>query len=1663
MMTCLLVCLSILPGAISQPSDRIPPRPAGNVVWLEGESPSSANVEVQKVGWGQKELLSGEAWGTVNLDEAKTEKELPAEGAILTYKFTEATGGSREIWNRVGYEFVRSPFSWRVGNDTWRDVSPEELTTDLQTISEWTEVAWSKLGNAEVSPGENTLQIKISKTKNSKGETQRTLYASDALVVSDGPFVPHSRYKPGEEWQTERDRAAAAKVFSIPMHDSALRSSVLLAGDWEIARDDDQLPPPNIAVPMEIPRSLPFWSAIPVPSDRNVSRPDLVFAHRIWYRTRVDVPRGLTGRSCLLRFGANNLNSTIAVNGQLCGFEKNPWVPFQVDVSKAIKPGINEIMVGIRDPWYGYSTSPTRPMKLRKTFNLPLSFTGRGFQDLAYPVWNAFQSGILDTPVLECAGPTYAKDVFVQPKWQGRQLVADVEVGNPVPGTTVSAEAVNPGSGKTELSIPAVPVVNGKARLTAAFPNARIWWPDDPQMTQLRVTVKSPAGEDVSITPFGFREWAVQGKDFLLNGIVWRGWAELNQGDNREEWLANYRKTNQRFQRMSGAAQNGGFLWNGMPISEGLNWADQNGVVLRRSGILDGEAIGYFAIETDPELQKLYGSETKVQLLNNWKDQMVAQVKAERNHPSIQLWSIENEFLYINCINLYGGMMDEFERRVKEVGDAVAAVDPTRAWMTDGGGAGKANLFPVAGDHYVYTNDPGAYPDLAYQDQETGAGRGRWTWDKKRPRYAGEDYFASGINPADYAWIGGEEAFGGKTAAHKAMAKVQRMITEGYRWNGSFSAFHLWLGTEGAEYEKYVSNAPRAAFVREYDSTFASTQSVPRTIGVFNDSRFAEPLEFRYQLKFPKFTSPVFKKTLTVPPGDRRFFPVTLVMPEVSERTAGEWQISLVANGKEIFRDVKPISVLPEIRPLTGVSGVAVYDPSKSNLVATLTHLGAKPLSITSLDAIPANTKVLVVGENSISAAQAGDPRLSAIALSGVKVVVLAQDNPLKYQAIPADVTPDTNQGKIAFWEDTRHPVATGLADSDLFGGLGTGLVYENAYRKGIRGFKSLVQAGPRLTLSPLAEVNVGSGDLLLCQIPVQAQANTSAVARHLLANLIRYASSYKLTFRPVTAFLTPNSPLAKAVDSIGLQYKPGQNLLASLTSGIVIVEATPSNLKLLAENKPKLDAFFGTGGTLVVSNLTPEGLADYNRIVGVNHQIRPFRREKTALSLPRHPLASGLSLGDITILSSERMFNFNDDMYVANDVFSYVVDTNDVAPFAQLPSDYHYNITNGFVSADGWPYIFSMELGKGQTPEFDMKWNQPQTLTGMEWIGNAFYHLITKFELSGDDGKSYRFDVKPGNEAQNISFPSPITASKLHFRAVDWTKDPNVGNVIGIDNIRLFPARDTAWDRVQPIANVGGLVNYRIGKGGVVLANLAFKDNESVPANATKKKAILSAVLRNLQAPFAQSKTIIAGAATNEYLSIDISKQANQFRNEKGWFGDPAWSFKDFPAGRQTFAGVPFTVYEFPTSPVPNSVMLGGSGIPGNLPEAVTGIPVGQKVSALFFLQAARIDRRRNADEIRDGKIFEMAKYVIHYADGQVLQVPIRSELDVEDYRQKSPQGLPGALLAWTKPMGDSNLAAYSMPWTNPRPTVSITSVDLVYGKDRVGIPSLLAITAVR
>lgn len=1651
---------------------------AASYVWIEGEAASKSDVKPNIAGWGHTEFLSDGKWLQISIDADKVEKELPVGGAVLTYPFQIAQPGDYEVWNRIGYEFVRSPFEWRVDNGVWNTIKPDDLTTDLMELADWTEVAWIKMGVSALQSGAHMLQIRLPRTKDEKGKVARVLYASDALCLSRGPFHPNSKFKPDADYRTPLDREAAAKVFALPEPKAAAdRVALPLNGVWEICRNDEQRPT-EVAAPIKDFPEKPIWYGIAVPGDK-MARPELVMAHRVWYRTRVQVPASTAGRSLHLVFPQNNLNTTVYVNGTYCGFNKNPFARFSIDVTKGIKPGLNEVWVGIKDAYYGYSANPDDPMKLRKRFNLPLSFTHNGFQDLAYPVWNAFQSGLLVTPELVSTGPVYTTDVFCKPSVARKELAVDVTLANPgleaAKGEVVCA-AVDASTGTVSKTLSAQPFTlaagaHEVVRVADSWTDPKLWWPDDPHLYRLRTTVSVDGkAVDVSETEFGFREWTIDGIHFKLNGVPFHGYHDAHGEGTKEEWLAFHRKTHQAMMRFWGTE------WKGLPPEEALRFFDTNGVVVRRQGMLDGEAIGYNAIETDPVFKKKYNSEIKMDLMQNWRDQMIAQVEGERNHPSVMLWSIENEWLYINCINLYGGLMDSFEAEVLKTSDAVRKADPTRVTMTDGGGANKNQTMPVHGNHYVASAFM-QYPALAYTANPDGGGRGRWVWDQKRPRFIGEDYFIAGNHP-ELSYFGGEAVFTGKTGSLSAAGLMARILNEGYRW-ADYGAWDLYMQPSDGDGSQYNSLSPRAVLCRQWDTTFGSGQTVNRSLALFNDTHYADPIELTWTLTVGGKKVGEQTTTHRVVPGENEKFEVTLKMPSVTARQEGQWTLRLAVAGKEVYRDVKNVSVLPALtaaaRPaalnaLTAKS-LAVYDPNGA-AIAFLKSRSIPFTPLTSLTALPETAKVLLIGKDALTPAESGSSHLAAYAASGRTVIVLEQQNPLRYQGLPGEAETATNEGRTAFAEDLGHPALQGLQQKDFFTWGADEVVYRNAYGKPTRGGKSLIECDNLLQNSALIEMPADRGLLLLSQMTLEEKLPTNPVAQQLLVNLLAYGAEYRLVYRPVTFAPSTDAGqaglLQKALDGVGLTYTKAADPLQAIggTGGkVAIIAATPTNLKTLSDNLPKVNAFTRAGGWIVLNGLTPEGLADYNKLVGFDHMIRPFRRERVTFSAVRNPLTAGIPTGDIVMYSPQRIFNYQEGNYVVSDEFSYVVDYDEVAPFAHFNNPFYENTVNGFVSADGWPLIVDVDVPSNGGPlDIVMDFPKPQTVTELTFVGNTFYYPTTKINLLFDDQKqnAVSFPTRPDNQPQSFALPSPRTGKRIDLQLAEWNVLPNVRPVIGLDNIYLKAQRDPAfYQKVKPMLNIGGMMEYPRGQGGIVLCNLLFKPTEEVPENAVKKRNILGALLRNLKAPFA-GKSVIAGENLN-YHPIDLAKQANQYRDERGWFGDKTFTFKDLPTGKHVFAGVPYTVYDFPTSPVPTAVMLGGNGVPNNLPQEVRGIPVNQKADALFFLQAARIDQRRNPDDIKRGHKFEMARYIVHYADGQTATIPLYSELDLDDYRQKAPQPLPGAQIAWTHKYErtDFEAVAYSKQWNNPRPNVAIQSVDLVYGPDRRGVPVLLALTA--
>ena len=195
----------------------------------------------------------------------------------------------------------------------------------------------------------------------------------------------------------------------------------------------------------------------------------------------------------------------------------------------------------------------------------------------------------------------------------------------------------------------------------------------------------------------------------------------------------------------------------------------------------------------------------------------------------------------------------------------------------------------------------------------------------------------------------------------------------------------------------------------------------------------------------------------------------------------------------------------------------------------------------------------------------------------------------------------------------------------------------------------------------------------------------------------------------------------------------------------------------------------------------------------------------------------------------------------------------------------------------------------------------------------------------------------------------------------------------------------------------------------------------------------------------------MIAGANL-AYTPIDIHTKATTYKDERGWFGDKRRTLKALPPGEHVFAGVKFNVYEMPTSPVPQVLMLGRQRRAGQSAEGDHRHPDHPKADALFFLHTARLDRRMDDREREEKKRFELCRYVIHYADGQTAEVPIFAEIDIDHFQQRSRRPFPARKSPGRSRLRTESAVVYAKQWNNPRPGVEIASVDIAYVDDGPG-----------
>jgi beta-galactosidase len=814
-------------------------------------------------------------------------------------------------------------------------------------------------------------------------------------------------------------------------------------------------------------------------------------------------------------------------------------------------------------------------------------------------------------------------------------------------------------------------------------------------------------------------------------------------------------------------------------------------------------------------------------------------------------------------------------------------------------------------------------------------------------------------------------------------------------------------------------------------------------------------------------------------PGAAREFTIAFETPSVTTRTKARLVLTCKRSGKEVFQDVKPLVILAPLPGLpqldawthrSQVGNIAVYDPR--GIVQLFLKERRYPfVHVKSLERLPAKMKVLIVGPDALTPREATDPRWVALAATGTRVLVLDQRHPLHYLAVSADVTPTDHVGRLAFPENLEHVAFSGLGPEDFLCWSGDHVVYRNVYKKASRGARSLLQCDDELSCSALCECPVKDGVLVLAQTAVGQKLASDPVARRLFDNLLRYCLDYRLPAKTTVSLFPDSDVRLKLLDDIGLRHSRRPDISAALADPkveIIVADASPANLMKLAATAESRKRFTDRGGYLMLWGLTPEGLADYNKVVGVHHVLRPFKMERVALPGQRDPLLAGITARDVVLEGTEQIYPWAGDRYPGKDTFTHVVDLDDIAPFATAAPKYAHGwsqMTNGLTSADSWKFIFYHELKADPHPKWSAEFPHDEEVLSFSIILNTHYQVISRLRLIFDDDEAaaVTVDLKGVPELKQEFTLNPRRCKKITLEPVAFDtrgKQPTTG----VDNIWIKVRRDKNYqERVVPLLNIGALVKYRMRKGGVVLNQLRILESEPNPVNGPKKQNIVSMLLRNLGATFAAERLLVAGANL-KYVPIPLNDKCNQFLTaDKGWIaGQP--DLAQLPLGEQKFAGVDYLIRDFKTSPLPACIMLAGQGVKNTMPTAVKDIRVRRKADVLFFLHA--LHRTRDWKPTQDGAKKQpptLFQYVIHYADGKSVTAPVRYDHGAGHWLSEQPHGLPEAAVAWSAPVPkDSKRQAvvYQMSWTNPRRDVEIQSVDVECAED-YGIPIILALTA--
>ncbi len=931
---------------------------------------------------------------------------------------------------------------------------------------------------------------------------------------------------------------------------------------------------------------------------------------RAWLRRTFEAPASMRGRRIKLRLEGVKYNSRVFLNGRRVGGHFGGYEPVEIDVTGAVRfDGPNELVVGCHD-WTGVFTPGrvdfSQAAGWHQVRHLPRD-------KILAPIGGLYGLyGVWGDVTLAAHPAVHVKDLFIRPSVRRGELAVEYTLANESAEDVeveiraavedardgVLADVLGLGPGKAE--VPAGKTV--RVTLHQPWPEPHLWSHVDPYLYHLRTELST--GDRVR-TRFGFREFWVEGHRFVLNGTPvnllatswWPPHAPMEREEIEKRWKAIKRAGCVAFRTHTQP-------WR----SVHYDVADELGLLMIVEGAVwnDDEV---YRIE-DPAFWDHYAAHLK------------AMIDRDKNHPSVVMWSLENEF--------YGSRLNDESPAKKDLvrmGRLVKQWDPTRPilYESDGDPGGVAD---VIGLHYPheypqYTCWPNEAHWLA-EPQEIAHryfsnGQKVFRWDRKKPLYVGEFLWIPSRDPSWNTVFFGDEAYDDyRKYRNRAKAESWRMQILGYRHH-EVAGISPWTVIEGGPLDEInplyrahqYAYQPVAAYCLDYDRRFFSGENVTRRLDLFNDVMDRSELAVKWRLVRAGAGGIVDqgRASLVLGPAEHRVLEVALRMPRVEQKTDLVWKVLVEREGQRAFAEEHAFAAYPRLDlSRIDTSRIGLYDPVGRTRKA-LAAAGLEPRAVEALTRIPEPVRVLLVGAEAFKPTKQDRPVIGRVlperrallgfAGRGGRALVLEQQG---YPEGLFDLRLTDHQSTMTFAPDARHPALRYVDAGGLNFWRGDHLVSLREPVRPAQG-RPIVVSGSKQGLehAPLVERPARGGLLVHSQLRLIDKLDREPAAGRILLGLLEYlAEREPASHRTVLL----NGPRAFG------DYLRGLGLRFDDLAGGRGFDLSGCRLAVCHGEVPRSDelkSFVENGGTLLVHRAPPDEVARVSDALGLDLRLGTY------------------------------------------------------------------------------------------------------------------------------------------------------------------------------------------------------------------------------------------------------------------------------------------------------------------------------------------------------------------------------------------------------------------------------------------------------------------------